>query len=42
MFSSPALDDQELEQESDLLPAQLELEEEEEEDSRHTNAIAEI
>ena len=32
MFSSPALDDQELEQESDLLPAQLELEEEEEED----------
>ena len=32
MFSSPALDDQELEQESDLPPAQLELEEEEEEE----------
>merc|ERR1712004_928838 len=33
MFSSPALDDQEPEQESDLLPAQLEMEEEEEEAS---------
>ena len=33
MFSSPALDDQELEQESDLPPAQLEMEEEEEEAS---------
>ena len=30
MLSSPASDDQELEQESDLPPAQLELEEEEE------------
>ena len=33
MFSSPALDDQEPEQESDLLPAQLEMEEEEEEEA---------
>ena len=36
MFSSPALDDQELEQESDLPPAQPELEEEEEEEEDMT------
>merc|ERR1712218_413686 len=40
MFSSPATDDQELEQESDLLPAQLELEEEEDGTPRTPEEVA--
>ena len=42
MFSSPALDDQELEQESDLPPAQLELEEEEEEEEDRSPRTPEV